>query len=63
MLKIKIIGPCKMIADNIVVTHGELKKGKKIDPRTNQGIEYNHNIEGKAELKMNPIKSYCPSQI
>jgi len=52
-----------MIADNIVVTYGELKKGKKIDPHTNQGIECNYNIEGKAELKMNPIKSFCPLQI
>jgi transcriptional regulator with XRE-family HTH domain len=52
MLKIKLIGPRKMIADNIVVTYGELKKGKKIDPHINQGIEFNYNIEGKAELKL-----------
>lgn len=50
MLKIKLIGPRKMIADNIVVTYGELKKGKKIDPHTNRGIEFNYNIEGKSEL-------------
>lgn len=53
MLKIKIIGPRNMIADNIVVTYGELKKGKRIDPHTNRGIEFNYNIEGKAELKLN----------
>jgi transcriptional regulator with XRE-family HTH domain len=52
MLKIKLIGPRKMIAGNIVVTYGELKKGKKIDPHTNQGIEFNYNIEGKCELKL-----------
>jgi len=50
MLKIKIIGPRNLIAGNIVVTYGELKKGKKIDPHTNRGIEYNYNIEGKSEL-------------
>jgi transcriptional regulator with XRE-family HTH domain len=51
-LKIKLIGPRKMIADNIVVTYGELKKGRRIDPHTNRGIEFNYNIEGKAELKL-----------
>ena len=50
MLKIKLIGPRNFIAENIVVTYGELKKGKKIDPHTNRGIEYNYNIEGKSEL-------------
>jgi quercetin dioxygenase-like cupin family protein len=50
MLKIKIVGPRKMIADNIVVTYGELKKGKRIDTHTNPGVEYNYNIEGKSEL-------------
>ena len=42
-----------MIKNNIVVTYGELKKGKRIDPHTNRGIEFNYNIEGKAELKLN----------
>ncbi len=42
-----------MISDNIVVTYGELKKGKAIDPHTNRGIEYNYNIDGKSELKLN----------
>ena len=41
MLKIKLIGPRKMIANNIVVTYGELKKGKWIDPHNNRGIEFN----------------------
>lgn len=53
MLKIKLVGPRNMIANNIVVTYGELKKGKRIDPHTNRGIEYNYNIEGKSELKLN----------
>ena len=57
MLKIKIIGPRKMIADNIVVTYGELKKGRKIDPHTNRGIEYNYNVDGKSELILDG-KSY-----
>jgi quercetin dioxygenase-like cupin family protein len=42
-----------MIADNIVATYGELKKGQRIDLHTNRGIEFNYNIEGKAELKLN----------
>jgi len=48
----KIIGPRNMIAKNIVVTYGELKKGKRIDPHTNRGIEYNYNIEGKAMFEL-----------
>ena len=57
MLKIKIIGPRNLIKNNIVVTYGELKKGKKIDSHINKGVEFNYNneynIEGKAELKLN----------
>jgi transcriptional regulator with XRE-family HTH domain len=47
MLKIKLIGPRKSIADDIVVTYGELKKGKRINTHVNQGIEFSDNIEGK----------------
>jgi transcriptional regulator with XRE-family HTH domain len=57
MLKIKLIGPRQMIADNIVVTYGELKKGKTIDPHTNRGVEFAYNIEGKCEIKLDS-KSY-----
>ena len=57
MLKIKIIGPRKLVADNIVVTYGELKKGKKIDSHRNRGVEFNYNIEGKSELNLDG-KSY-----
>jgi len=53
MLNVKVIGPRNMIADNIVGTYGELKKGKSIVPHTNNGIEYNYTIEGKCELKVN----------
>jgi len=57
MLKIKIIAPRNLIKNNIVVTYGELKKGKKIDSHINKGVEFNYNneynIEGKAELKLN----------
>lgn len=52
VLNMKIIGPRNMIAKNIVVTYGELKKGKRIDPHTNRGIEYNYNIEGKAMFEL-----------
>ena len=52
-LKIKLIGPRKMITNNIVVTYGELKKGKKIDAHSNPGIEWAYVIEGKCEHKQN----------
>ena len=39
-LKGKLIGPRRMITDNIVVLYGELKKGKSLDPHTNPGIEW-----------------------
>ena len=51
-LKIKLIGPRKMITDNISVTYGELKKGKNIDFHSNQGIEWTYIIEGRCEHKM-----------
>ncbi len=52
-LKGTIIGPRRMIADNIVVTLGELKKGKNIDPHTNPGVEWVYHLEGKCEFKLN----------
>ena len=57
MMKIKVIGPRNMIAENIVVSYGELKKGKRIDPHTNRGIEYTYIIEGRSELILDG-KSY-----
>ena len=51
-LKVKVVGPRKMITNNIVVTYGELKKGKTINPHTNPGIEFAYNIEGKCEFKL-----------
>ena len=51
-LKIKLIGPRKMIGDNILVTYGELKKGKTIDLHSNRGIEWAYVIEGKCEEKL-----------
>jgi len=50
-LKIKVIGPRKMVTNNIVVTYGELRKGQTIQPHTNPGIEFAYNIEGKCEFK------------
>lgn len=52
LFKVKVIGPRKMIDDNIVVTYGELKQGKKIGPHTNPGIEWAYNIEGRCRLKV-----------
>lgn len=57
MLKIQIIGPRKMIKDNIVVTYGVLKKGQTIDRHMNPGIEWAFNVKGKCVLKLNN-KSY-----
>jgi quercetin dioxygenase-like cupin family protein/DNA-binding Xre family transcriptional regulator len=51
-LKIKVVGPRKMITNNIVVTYGELKKGETIHPHTNPGIEFAYNMEGKCEFKL-----------
>jgi transcriptional regulator with XRE-family HTH domain len=51
-LKIKFIGPRKMMADNIVVTYGELKKGKTIGPHTNRGVEWAYTLEGKGEFTL-----------
>jgi len=51
MLKIKVIGPRKMIADNIVVTAGELGKGKTVDLHANPGKEFSYVIEGECKFK------------
>lgn len=51
-LKVKVIGPQKMITDNISVTYGELKKGKTIDLHTNPGIEWAYVLEGRCEEKL-----------
>jgi transcriptional regulator with XRE-family HTH domain len=52
-VKGKVIGPRRMITDNIVVIYGELKKGKSLDLHTNPGVEWVYHIEGKAELTLN----------
>ncbi|MFB3885170.1 MAG: helix-turn-helix domain-containing protein [Thermodesulfobacteriota bacterium] len=51
MLKVKVIGPRKMIADNIVVTFGELRKGKSVDLHSNPGKEFSYIIKGKWEFR------------
>lgn len=51
-LKIKLIGPRKMIANNIIVTYGDLKKGKAVDPHINSGIEWTYVIDGKCIFKL-----------
>jgi quercetin dioxygenase-like cupin family protein len=57
MLKIQLIGPQNMVGDCIIATHGELKKGKSIDPHTNRGTEFAYIVEGKCEFKLDG-KSY-----
>ena len=56
MLKIKVIGPRKMIADNIVVTCGELGRGKSVDLHSNPGKEFSYIIEGKCEFRQDNQK-------
>ena len=51
MLKIKVIGPQNMIADNIVVTSGELRKGKSVDLHADPGKEFSYIIEGRCEFR------------
>jgi transcriptional regulator with XRE-family HTH domain len=52
VLRIKSIGPRRMIKDNMIVSYGELKKGATIDPHTNPGIEWAYNVQGKCEFKL-----------
>lgn len=52
-LKIKVIAPKNMIRNDIIVTYGELKKGKRIDPHSNQGVEFAYILEGKCEHRQN----------
>jgi transcriptional regulator with XRE-family HTH domain len=48
-----LIGPRRMITDNIVVIYGELKKGKGLDPHTNPGVEWVYHTEGTCEFTLN----------
>jgi transcriptional regulator with XRE-family HTH domain len=48
-----LIGPRRMITDNIVVIYGELKKGKSLDCHTNPGVEWVYHTEGKCEFTLN----------
>jgi transcriptional regulator with XRE-family HTH domain len=52
-LKGKLIGPRRMITDNIVVIYGELKKGKSLDSHTNPGVEWVYHTKGKCEFTLN----------
>ena len=52
-LKIKVIGPRKMIADNIVITAGELGRGKTTDLHTNLGKEFTYITEGECKFMQN----------
>lgn len=51
VMKFKVIGPKKMIGKNILVTLGENKKGKSVDPHTNSGKEFTYIIEGRCQFK------------
>jgi transcriptional regulator with XRE-family HTH domain len=51
VMKFKVIGPKKMLGKNIVVTHGEFKKGKSVDPHSDNGKEFTYIIEGRCQFK------------
>jgi transcriptional regulator with XRE-family HTH domain len=51
VIKFRVIGPKRMIGKNIVVTLGENKKGKSVDPHTNSGKEFTYIIEGRCQFK------------
>lgn len=50
-MKFKIIGPQKVIGKDIVVTCGDVKKGKCIDPHINLGKEFTYIMEGGCQFK------------
>ena len=52
MLRIKLIGPQNMVSDNIIVTYGELKKGKRVDPHTNRGTEFFYVMDGTCDFTL-----------
>ncbi len=58
-IRVKFIGPRKMITDNIIVTLVELKKGQTLDPHTAQGIEWAYNLEGRCEFTIDGKRYYC----
>lgn len=51
VMKVKVIGPKKMIGENIVVTYGEFKKGKSVDPHSDHGKEFTYIMEGRCQFK------------
>jgi transcriptional regulator with XRE-family HTH domain len=51
VMKFKVIGPKKMIGKNTVITHGEFKKGKSVDPHSDHGKEFTYIIEGRCQFK------------
>ncbi len=52
-LNIKVIGPRKMIGENVVVTTGEIRKGKSVNLHTDTGKEFSYIIEGRCEFRQN----------
>jgi len=51
IMNFEVIGPKKMVGKNMVVTHGEVKRGKSIDPHTNAGKEFTYVIGGRCQFK------------
>ena len=39
-LKVRLIGPRKMIRENIAVSYGVLRQGRKVDPHSHRGVEW-----------------------
>lgn len=51
-LELKVIGPDRMIARNLIVSYGEMKKGQTIDAHSDPAIEWVYVVEGRCEHKL-----------
>lgn len=52
-LRLKVIGPKDMVDRDLVISYGEMKKGRSIDAHSNSGIEWAYVLEGKSEYTLN----------
>jgi transcriptional regulator with XRE-family HTH domain len=48
-MKLRVIGPENMVSNRIIITYGEMDKGKTIDGHSHSGIEWAYVLEGKTE--------------
>ena len=52
-LTLKVIGPSNMVARNIIITYGEMKKGQTTDAHCNPGVEWAYVMEGRSGVTQN----------